>query len=187
MKTENLKPFTEDRNKKVHEVALFWPGENLIVHGIPGWPANQSQEIAYMQKYMSFKNPVCQTGITSEGQPKPDFCMYYDADDVESKINQWALNIVRLLPSYETGKYQPPKDGYRGACVIVYSPTFSMTESSHDMKLPGAKSSGKPVYTQSSFNNKYSINQLEEVVRFHSTNKGAKQYQAHDNPFHRMF
>merc|ERR1712179_483547 len=176
IKEENLhKIATGSKSDKAHEVCIFWPDANLTAHRIPNWPSNVNQENDFLVKTFGFKTPQVIGGVTREGVPKPDFMFYYDVDNTTAKVNKWANNIGKLLPSYERQKYPAPKSkkGYRGACVLLYSPMISFGTNGN---LP-----------DSSEGLKFSINDMKNIIQFHSTDEATRMYASHDNPMHRMF
>lgn len=136
------------------------------------------QYALYLKEVFDFKNPQILGGITRKHMPKPDFMMYYDAANTTAKVNKWANQIAGLLPNFELGKVVGPtsRKGYRGACVLVYSPMFSKC-------ITDDKSNTKT----SSKDLKFSIDDIKKIIQFHGTTEATTMYEAHNNPMHRMF
>ena len=66
---------------------------------------------------MGFKNPQILGGVTRKHMSKPDFMMYYDAENTSAKTNEWANNIAKKLPGYELDKVPTPQ-GSKGYSSI---------------------------------------------------------------------
>ena len=121
---------------------------------------------------LKMKKPAILTGITSENSYKPDFVMVYDHADRTSAVNWFAQNLTVHLPHYELSK-TPLPPSIRGPVVLSYRPT--RLESKVD---------GSITYTNPK-DKKWTINQLRNVVKFHTTEACADMYASHDNPIHR--
>eukprot|EP01063_Lacrimia_lanifica_P017929 TRINITY_DN24908_c0_g1_i1.p1 TRINITY_DN24908_c0_g1~~TRINITY_DN24908_c0_g1_i1.p1 ORF type:complete len:444 (+),score=119.51 TRINITY_DN24908_c0_g1_i1:58-1389(+) len=153
-----------------HEHAEFWPlaqSGGVAVSPVSGeWPSDWSQEKAFLKR-QGWKAPEILGGVTQKGYRKPDFMMYYDAKDTASPVNPFAEAIAALLPGYERGKVPAPKGGkYRGSCILVFSP-MNTSNTKHDTR--------------------FTLDELREVVQFHTTDGAKAMYTAHDNPMHRVF
>ena len=165
-KIEKQPWFSNDRR---YQVCEFWPNHlkgtsNVKVNPITNWPADWTQEIPFLREIMHWGRPVVVGGVTSRGQPKPDFMFYFDAEDQDSIPNIFAKQMLRLLPHYEMQKIADDlKEEIRGNCVLVYSP----------MITPESKM--------------FTMAQLRDVIEFHGTQDADKMYDAHDNPYHRVF
>ena len=166
------------KNDVKHEVMMFWPtadnyrvkkAEEIIVNPIENWPTQWTLEREFLKTKLGWTAPDILGGITSQGQAKPDFQMYYDAKDITSPKNVVAKCIASLLPEYEVQKVQAPQDGFRGACILVYSP----------MNCNGV--------FQTSEEKRWSLEQMQQVLFFQTTVEAKKMYKSHDNPMHRAF
>ena len=159
------------------EVCEFWPdhggntgkAEYVKVNPLVGWPEDWTDEKRYLTEQKGWKIPEVLGGVTSKGKAKPDFMMYYDVGEVEAPLNQWAENIAALVPEFEHRKVPSPPQGYRGTCILVYSPMISGGKATSDI---GAK---------------FSLEELRDVIHFHSTQEAREMYKSHDNPIHRVF
>lgn len=185
-----LKPSDKDfTNDQSWEQIAFWPNVNGVVPVQPlrDWPHDQFQEEHFLSSTLGYQMPKVLGGVESEGVAKPNFCMYFDAADNESPVNETAEAIAALLPSYELfkisrsmgeGKSRKP---FRGACVLIYSP----------MKITNFSSFGGPMNnattTSGNEDTLFSAAQLKDVLDFHKSEEAKRQYQAHDNPMHRVF
>jgi len=198
LKVCNLEEAVFDEAAKVHEVALFWPParsdsrwDTVNVAPIAGWPEDFTQETSFMKKHLEWKDPQVLGGLESFGDAKPNYMMYYDAQDTDSFVNHFANKMAFQLPPYELMKVPKPEGSgdYRGACIIVYSPMMSISGSSNS---PTAEIdlSDLSKWTSQASGAKKSLQDLRKVVEFHYK-KGAgaasNQYNKHDNIMHRMF
>ena len=82
---------------------MFYPSSNIYVAAgndseLKGWPANWTQEKPFLVNNLKWKNPQIFGGVTRQGMPKPDFMMYFDADDTTSLPNPIAKSVYDLLP-----------------------------------------------------------------------------------------
>ena len=151
------------------------------------WPDNHVEDTRFLRNTLHWANPQCLGGVTSEFSAKPNFMMYFDADDGISHINIIAEAIANLLPDYELVKVKKPVgDGrYRGVCIIVHSPMkithrFGGVGMPADFSEPVAVATGSP-------DAKFSLQQLRQVLYFHTTQRAHDMYREHSNPMHRMF
>lgn len=164
-----------------HQIMAFWPavdGKEIPVQGFDDWPEDWIEEKAYLKRTLNMKKPTIVSGIENEGSAKPDFQMYFDGGDDESPENKVAQAFGKLLPGYEWAKVNPSFRGkpIRGVCILVYSPMKSTFYSS-----------GLPPMISGDPNRQFSLEQLREVLKFHTTKRARAQYKAHDRPMHRMF
>lgn len=173
LKPTNLQAPTFDYEAKVHQLAAFWPTASAVrgpsdipLSAIDGWPTSLAAEEDHLKSAWGWGSPQFLGGIESRGKEKPDFMIAYDAEDTTSPRNLIATKVAQLLPEYERQKVELPRDGYRGACILVFSPM---------------NTSSTPT------NKRWSLNELRTVLHFHLCPDAAAQYNAHDNPMHRMF
>jgi len=109
-------------------------------------------------------------GVTRAGQAKPDFMLYCDSQDGKSRRNMLAEAVARLHLEQEL--VEAPAGGcYRVACVLMHSPTVSLAEAEADVNQ-GLR---------------FSLDDIAEVLLFHTTSRGRSMYTSHDDPLHRMF
>jgi hypothetical protein len=182
--TKNIIQSTDTSFKKdsSYNHVLFWPSINnaIPVQAFPDWPDIKKEEDAFLMNHLKWKNPKVAGGVTSEGNEKPDFVIYFDADDEESPLNDVAQAAIDLLPAYEIGKVPELVNGkkLRGACILVYSPLISGLV--HNGISLGEYRSGEKDL-------RFSHQQLLEVLKFHQTLDARAQYKRHDNAMHRLF
>lgn len=162
-------PVAGDRSQS----SLPVPIQDIPVSAFSDWPANDQDEIPFLKSKLAWKNPCILGGLTERGKAKPTFMMYYDAQDTRSQPNIVAQGMQGLLPCYEREKVRLPRDGMRGVVVLVYSPMTSVSEM-------GSTQSGQP-------GAQFSLEQMRELVHFHTTEAAREMYASHDNPMHRMF
>jgi hypothetical protein len=95
--------FKEDAS---YNHVLLWPSINNAIpaQAFPDWPEIKTEEGTFLMNNLKWKNPKIAGGITSEGNEKPDFVIYFDAVDEESPLNNVAQAAIDLLPVYEIGK-----------------------------------------------------------------------------------
>lgn len=100
---------------------------------------------------------------------KPDFMMYYDACNTTAKVNKWANNIAALLPECQKQRRPSPigDKGYRGACILVYCPTNMCSR--NDIRM-----------NRASQGLKFSIDDMQKIIKFHDTDDADKMYKRHD-------
>ena len=164
-------PNDDGYREQKHQVAAFWPitQKSLPVQGFEDWPTDWTQEERYLQRKLGWKTPALLSGIESEGAAKPDFEMYFDADDHESPPNTVAQAIADLLPEYERFKVSSDLSQIRGVCILVYEPMIT-----------SFYSSGNP-------NRHFSLEQLHYILHFLTTQRAKAQSEAHDNYMHSVF
>ena len=178
----------------------------IPVHAFNDWPSAEYEETTFLRTVLRWSNPQLYSGIESRDVSKPDFVMYFDADDVDSPVNTTAVDIMKLLPSYELSKMPRDFQGRspRGACVLIYSPMMSMMSSSFggggglfmdDLNGliappdPSIGRSSEPSRPKASADPKrqFSLHELRDVLLFQESSDAKVQYMEHDNPMHRMF
>ena len=177
-----------------HSHCAFWPNlfererrdcikeSEIKVLDVPNWPSDDGngKESDCLKETFGWKDPHILGGVTRENHPKPDFMMYYDANDVESPINAVATCVAQLLPNFELSKVPRPAC-YRGVCVLIYCPMISELGSGYtSMGFPSKVSTGPK-------DAKFSLQQLRQVLHFHTTSRATAMYRRHDNPQHRLF
>jgi len=173
-KASNLTSLDFDETAQKHEVGIFWPKASSsqresIVCPIKDWPSDYNRETQFLRKNLKWTDPQILGGVEGPGDAKPNYMMYYDANDVKSFPNQFANAIAARLPGYEHDKVPSPggSGDYRGACIIVYSPM----NTSSDYGKGKAKS----------------MNDFKQVIDWHGTKAAERQYDGHDNIMHRMY
>jgi len=142
----------------------------------------------FLRQKFKWTNLEILGGIESRMAAKPDVVMYFDADDEESPINNIAARIENLLPDYELSKVSPRAGPIRGVCVLVYPSPMKSTFGG--MGSPEFVASMPPAgieFTSGNANRQFSVQQLREVLEFQESQEGRAQYEAQDNPIHRMF
>lgn len=176
----------ESSQERRFQHAAFWPKLNRTI--IPmctfdDWPKgdNELQERRFLREKLKWTNPTVLSGIESKNVPKPNFVIYFDADDEVSPINDIAASMEQRLPDYELTKVEYVCKGrpIRGVCVLVYSPMVSTLYSS-----TGPSSQVLPAQNA---NRHFSLQELRDVLKFQESPEGIAQYKAHDNPMHRVF
>ena len=143
VKPANLVLETQDRTSRRHEVVMVYPNKQtdvrkpdassmLVSAGesspLRGWPSDWMQEMRWIRQVLGWKNPVCVSGVTRAASSKPDLMIYLDAASEHCLVNKHAQAAIARLPPWELQKVQnelPAK--VRGAVILVYSPTISMT------------------------------------------------------------
>ena len=176
-------------NRRVYQHAIFWPAlqENTIipVHAFEDWPAeNYHVRNQLLMTRLQWENVASLGGVTSRGASKPDFMLYWDGNDTVSPVNVVGETIKALLPKFQLSKEIKSESTIRGACVLVYSPTKTTFTSFGGGG--GFPPDGTQV-TSGNANRQFSLQQLLNVLKFHMTNDARRQYNAHDNPMHRMY
>ena len=181
LKLENIEKYSkrQDFKRKKYQVVMFWPllsssvpiqKSSIFINALEDWPDCQSLEYDYLMDNHGFTNPKVLSGITSEGQEKADFIMFYDASNAHGRRNQLAHCIHDLLPAYEVRKGSGPLNGiYRGPCILVYDPIISNG------------------IIQSPRNKLWSLENLREVLYFHTTKNAKEMYESHNDGMHRLF
>ena len=145
-----------------------------------GWPADDyADKRDYLQERFSWSEPKCLGGVTSRGQAKPDFVMYYDADDVISPVNMTAERIAALMPSWEHGKVPAPPSGYRGLCILEYAPTIRQTFGSAGV-FP------RCAHPTRSLRTRFTLAELRAVLLYQTTKEAQEMYARHMDPEHCM-
>ena len=185
VKPTNLKPYTFDIEAVGLTAIACWPmsppirAERIQMQMLRDWPQDDwTTERSYLRKELVWRNPQLLGGITSRGQAKPDFMMYYDAYDCVSPVNTIAEHMASLVPIWELRKASAPTSGYRGVCVLVYSPTTG--------SLTGPNfSSG--MFASSLVDATFTAAQLREVLHYQTTSAAAAMYQRHQDPMHCVF
>lgn len=189
VKPANLEVVAQDRGARSHLAVLFYPNTDstaptratdvLVAAGeqspLAGWPTTDDwgDELRFLREKMGWKSPETMSGVEREGLAKPDLVIYFDGGSTSSYKNDHVHAIARHLPDFELQKVTFPNDGVHGACVLVYSPTMSMTE--HD--APQQAASGGAL----------SLDDAAAALFFHHGVAAARQYKDHDNPMHRIF
>jgi len=195
LKVCNLEEAVFDEAAKVHEVALFWPParsdsrwDTVNVAPIAGWPEDFTQETSFMKKHLEWKDPQVLGGLESFGDAKPNYMMYYDAQDTDSFVNHFA-NKIALGPDVQRyWDYKVPKPAgsgdYRGACIIrAPKNTFADEEDHEDVDYSddGDNEDVKEDEVDDELNNtgaKRSLKQLMGVVEFYHKAAFAKNFLA---------
>lgn len=179
LRPEKLTKLNFNSKERKYQHCAFWPCLNNtgkpVVFPISSWPKDYKDEIPFLKSVMKWHNPQILGGVTSKGQAKPDFMMYYDAGDTESPLNLFAKRFALLLPDYELFKVEAPEDGYRGTCVLIFSPMTSIL-TKHNISTVSADESKQ-----------WSLEELKEVITFHMSNEAEKMYERHSHPAHRMY
>ena len=91
---------------------------------IKDWPSDYNRETQFLRRNLKWTDPQILGGVEGPGDAKPNYMMYYDANDVKSFPNQFA-NAV----SFPLSTCVPKKI----FCKIVVARFFSylpITESS---------------------------------------------------------
>lgn len=160
--------------------------KDIVVNSIDKWPTDWTKERLFLKDQLDWIQPEILGGITSQGQAKPDFQMYYDAKDTTSPRNDVAKRVASLFPEYEVRKVEGPKNGiFRGPCILVYSPMMSSMFGDDEEHGGGAFQTH--VVPQSRPGKRRSLDQMQQVLFFQTTAEATRMYQEHDNPMHRMF
>ena len=167
----------DDDRKKIVPVQAF--------SNFPNASDNLGQD-EFIKNLLGWDSVDALTGVEEGGMAKPTFLILFDAKDTTSHVNQAAENIRKLLPDYEKAKMPKLRDDQkiRGICVLVYSPMKSTLSGGG----PGFEylSQQQPTMAVDK-NRRFSHQQLRDILNFHGTKDAKLQYQAHDNPMHRVF
>ena len=168
-----------EENTRVTDIPLMtlegWPP---AIYRKDGWPADDHTfKRDYLRARFSWSEPKCLGGVTSRGQAKPDFVMYYDADDVISPVNIIAERIAALMPYWEHAKVPAPPSGYRGVCILEYAPTVRHMFGSHG---------GFPrrPYSTRSVRTRFTMSELRAVLLYQTTKEAQEMYARHMDPEH---
>lgn len=186
-----VKPKDAGFQERKHQIAAFWPtkfGNDIPIQGFVDWPTDWEEEKQYLKEKFQWTKPTLLSGIENAGSAKPEFQMYFDAGDKESPHNAVAQAIMNLLPIYELGKIGDAANStLRGVCVLVYSPMKSTITNFGTAAIGMGDQPGVSELTSGNASRKFSLEQLRAVLEFHQTSAAKAQYDAHDNPMHRMF
>ena len=188
----NMNKYACDETTGGLSAIAFWPEtaarkrDNIPTHALQGWPTNtysgegwplsDHAQRTYLRDTLSWSDPQCLGGVTSRGQPKPDFVMYYDAGDDVSPANGMAERVAALMPSWERSKVPAPPSGYRGVCVLEYAPTIRQTFGSHSEWSPPVASRTPTL--------KFTLAELREALLYQSTEDAEAMYARHNDPMH---
>ena len=202
IKPSNLRQLDFDEDRKIYRKVAFWPQVSkkakIPVMPLDGFPEDdgcysndgtmEKQEREYLKNTLGWKRTEILCGVEHPNRPKPCWVFYYDADDTESPVNEVAMSIARLLPSYERNKVEGPKGGkYRGLCVLLFCPMETSSFSSAGCVRQGV-GHGLPSVTMSTEEReRWSLNEMRGVLDWHRISSAARQYREHDDPMHRMF
>ena len=178
LKRDKLTKYIFSHSDRIYQHCAFWPFSHEgkpVVFPIDSWPKWPREEIPYLKKILNWGNPQIMGGITSKGQRKQDFMLYYDADDNHSPQNKFAETICAHMPQFEQCKVVKPKKGYRGICVMVYAP------------MKSARRNGTLICWSSLDDKRWTLDELLEVITFHGTQEAKDMYLRHSHPTHRVF
>eukprot|EP00978_Attheya_sp_CCMP212_P016853 scaffold44492_cov56-Attheya_sp.AAC.1 len=183
--------------ERCHQMCFFWPNKKSKSDPSPPfvtdvgeeWPPEENDflEKQHLKSVHGWTEPALLSGITSQGQEKPDFQMYVDTGDTVSPINHIATTIAKLLPSYEISKASSYSSGkpIHGPCVFMYSPTKSSFFGSSNAPVPVPNL--QPGFMSSNANKQWSLESLQHALQYHMTSDAEDAYRLHDNPMHRVF
>lgn len=147
VKPDNLVLERQDRTSRRHEVVMVYPNAKsrvrkpdamLVAAGqsspLRGWPSDYTEEEDWLRDVLGWRDPVCVTGVTRAGDTA-DLVMYLDAASEHCLVNEHAQAAIAKLPTFELNKVKnelPEK--VRGAVILVYSPTMSITSTSRNIQ-----------------------------------------------------
>ena len=148
VKPANLVPERQDRTSRRHEVVMVYPNgkrgarrtdEMLVAAGesspLRGWPEDYKMEIGWLCEVLGWRRPVCVSGVRRGTSPKPDLVIYLDAASEHCLVNEHAQAAIAKLPTFELNKvYTKVPEKVRGAVILVYSPTMSITSTSRNIQ-----------------------------------------------------
>ena len=190
---DSVAKVNQKMDAKKHEVVMFFPSDDLpktaadirVTGGkrspLRSWPKDWTQETEWLKGQLGWTQPEVVGGVTRAGLAKADLMMYFDAGDETGVPNVLAQTVADHLPEYQfTGKAKP-KRGYRGVCILVYSPTFTTDFSSED----GDGSVGPVVAASTGV--RFSLREMQDILFFHVTKDAGEMYAQHDKPWHRVF
>ena len=149
VKPDNLVLERQDRTSRRHEVVMVYPNlaksrvrkpdEMLVAAGqsspLRGWPSDYTMEEDWLREVLGWRYPVCVTGVTRGTMSKADLVMYIDAASEHCLVNEHAQAAIAKLPTFELNKvYTKVPAKVRGAVILVYSPTMSITSTSRNFQ-----------------------------------------------------
>ena len=104
-KASNLTSLDFDETAQKHEVGIFWPKASSsqresIVCPIKDWPSDYNRETQFLRRNLKWTDPQILGGVEGPGDAKPNYMMYYDANDVKSFPNQFANAVSFPLSTW---------------------------------------------------------------------------------------
>ena len=133
-KASNLTSLDFDETAQKHEVGIFWPKASSsqresIVCPIKDWPSDYNRETQFLRKNLKWTDPQILGGVEGPGDAKPNYMMYYDANDVKSFPNQFANAVSFPLSTWV------PKKIFCKILVANFFPIFPSPQIA--ARLPG--------------------------------------------------
>jgi hypothetical protein len=133
---------------------------DIPITPIENWPADWTQENAFLRSSRGWKDPSVAVGFASAEAPKPDFMMYFDNGDTSGPVNGIGNLILAGVPSYKLAGVN--YSNIRGRIVVVYSPTTMGGRASLQYSPHGLEGT------------KFSVERLQQILHFFTDAEAAQ-------------
>jgi hypothetical protein len=133
---------------------------DIPITPIENWPADWTQEDAFLRSSRGWKDPSVPVGFASAEAPKPDFMMYFDNGDTSGPVNGIGNLILAGVPSYKLAGVN--YSNIRGRIVVVYSPTTMGGRASLQYSPHGLEGT------------KFSVERLQQILHFFTDAEAAQ-------------